>query len=265
MNQYPINDSHSIPEGPKFPGSAIIGPDIYHQFSRISLEQHIQRAKGFLAEAYCSGNLHNEKPTDDVHDEVLSSTFMGEYQTIFNDLKKGSSATACEDHIFQSLTLVFQSSALQTCFSRAMTWALCADLLYQTGFKNNAWSTLIEYKKSELRVEIAYEEERKLFISSRNKASAHENYTIRKHLKDYFLEFLKTKAPPNGWKTMKLAVNELAPQLRLVHMNSPHASKYHPTVSEVKTWLKSWLQNDATCKNTYFLYKSSSEGKPISK
>lgn len=263
--QYPISAFHEIPDSSKPPILMITIPDFYYRISQQSLSQRIGDALNFLETIYCSGNLHDERLADDVHDEELSSVFSDEYQNIFNELQSRQSAPSCKELIEQSLCIAFQSDNLKDSFASAMTWVLCADLLFQSGFEDNAWSTLIEYKKDELRIEIAYEEEQKLFISSRNKASAHENYTIRKHLKDYFLEFLKTKAPPNGWKTMRLAVNELAPQLRLVHMNSPHASKYHPTVSEVKTWLKSWLQNDATCKNTYFLYKSSSEGKPISK
>lgn len=251
MIQYPINDSHGIPEGPKFPGSVMIGHDIYHQFSRISLEQHIQRAKGFLAQAYCSGNLHDERPTDDVHDEELTATFLAEYQIIFNNLKKRSSATSCEDHIFQSLSPVFQSNALKTCFSRAMTWALCADLLSQSGFKDNAWSTLIEYKKSELLTEQALDEEYNLSISNRNKALGSKSYNDFKHLQLYFIELLETNMPENGWLAAKTAANKLAPIVLASHVGSSHASRFRISLEEVEKKLLNWINNNEQCKETY--------------
>lgn len=251
MKQYPLNDSHTIPESSKNHGSMIIADDYYHTISRFPLEQHIRRAKSFLSGAYCSGNLHDEKTTDDFHDEGLSSFFLNEYQVIFNDLKEGSSATSCEDYILQSLSTVFQSTALQVCFSRTMTWALCADLLSQSGFYDNAWSTLLEYKKYELRTELALEEEYNLSISNRNKALGSLSYVDFKHLKIYLIELLKTHAPKNGWKAAKTAASTLAPIVLDWHMGSSHSSRFHISLEKVEKKLLNWINNDKQCKETY--------------
>lgn len=251
MKQYPLNESHIVPEAPRYQGSMIITDDFYHTISKLTLEQHIQRAKSFLAGAYCCGNLHEEKPTDDFHDEGLSSFFFNEYQDILNGLKEGSSATSCEDYILQSLSPVFQSIALRTCFSRAMTWALCADLFSQAGLKDNAWSTLLEYKKSELSTEMTLEEEYNLSISNRNKALGSLSYKDFKHLKIYLIELLKTHAPKNGWKAAKNAASTLAPIVLDWHMGSSHSSRFHLSPEQVEKKLLNWINSDEQCKKTY--------------
>lgn len=255
MNEYPINETHCIPEKPKHLGFFMCGEDYYHFVSKLSLEQQIERAKSFLAQTFCSGNFQDAPPAGDVDNDRLTASFFDEYQSIFNNLREGFSATSCEEDISETICFVFQSNDLKRHFSRAMTWALCADLLFKTGFRENAWSTLIEYKKCEFAVQLACEEENKLFISSRNRASGKQSYQDRQHLKNYLIELLESHAPSNGWRAAKNAATSLAPIVLERHMNSPHSSRFHPQVEEVEKWLLHWINTNQECKQKYKTFK----------
>ncbi|CAM9288539.1 unnamed protein product [Ectocarpus sp. 12 AP-2014] len=248
---YPLNPSHSTPESSKFPGYKMSGPDLYHEKSRMSLPDHIEDAKSFLLTTYTSGNYHCK----DLPEENQIFAFLEEYQAAFQALKDGQSGTSCEERIKKKLGAAFQSHTLRDCFSASITWALCSDLLFQSGYKENAWSTLIEYKKSELETERALAEEYRLSVSNRNRAAGQLSYHERQYLKPYFTELLVSQAPDKGWKVQKYAASKLAPFIFERYMKSSCDADPDTTVVNVETWLVNWLKNDEQCKKVYFAHR----------
>ncbi|WP_422156519.1 hypothetical protein KV699_12530 [Vreelandella titanicae] len=249
--KYPLSAWHSIPESSKFLGYTMSGPDPYHEKSRMTLAEHIEEAKSFLQITYCSGNYHDK----DQPEEKQISAFLEEYQAFFQALKGGQNATSCEELITMKLGAAFQSDKLQGCFSTSMTWVLCTELLYQSEYTENAWSTLVEYKKSELETERALEEEYNLSVSNRNRAAGKLNHQERRYLKPYFAELLVSETPNNGWKAMKTAASKLAPLIFERHMSSGTDADPDTTEADVETWLTTWLKNDEQCKKLYFAHR----------
>ncbi|UTA81527.1 hypothetical protein J4377_08740 [Halomonas sp. XH26] len=249
---YPLNAIHLRPESSKYPTPVMVVDDLYHVKSKISLSEHIEDAKIVLKNAYFSGNhINSDLPPEENQDPA----FLDAYQTALKALKSGQSGTSCEEHIKNTLSTAFQSPYLQSYFSQAMTWLLCSDLLFQSGRDLNAWSTLIEYKKSEFKIEIALYEEDKLSVSNRNRASGQNNHQERRYLKPYFFELLASQAPVNGWKAMKTAASKLAPLIFERHMNNGIDADPDTTVTDIETWLTTWLKNDEQCRKQYFTHR----------
>lgn len=252
--KYPLIAFNSIPESSKFPGYTMSGPDLYHEKSRMSLAEHIEEAKSFLQITYCSGNYHDE----DQPEEKQISAFVEEYKSAFQALKGGQNATSCEELITMKLGAAFQSDKLQGCFSTSMTWVLCTELLYQSEYKENAWSTLVEYKKSELETEIALDEENRLSLTNQKKTAGKQSYIRYHNLKVSLLELLITEKPPEGWIYKKQAVNELATKVHDRHIESIHSSKYRIDVDKVAAKLNTWLTTDPVCKDLFAAHKKKS-------
>lgn len=251
MMQYPLNDTQSIEESPKLPTSTISVSDPYFDKSMMSLEEHIDDAKRFLESTYCSAEHHDDTQADEVSENDLILIFQDKYQAKLLQLQNGLSASSCQEKINKWVSPAFLSQSLQNCFSIAMTWALCTDLLHKSGFDKNAWSTLIEYKKFELQTEIALEEEFSFFLSIRNKAAGKKKGARYHNLRDDLIEHLVTPDPPSGWIYKKTTASKLAPLIYKRHMKSEHASRYPISQDEVETKLYSWLTNDSTCKAVY--------------
>jgi len=249
--QYPLNDTHSNKESSKFHAFTISVSDPYFDKSIMSLEEHIGDAKRFLQLTYCSAEHHDDTEADEISEDGQISVFQDKYQNELIELQNGRSASSCQEKINEWVSSAFLSKSLKDCFSIAMTWALCTDLLHKSGFDKNAWSTLIEYKKFELQTEIALEEEYSFFISIRNKAAGKKKGARYHNLRDSLIEFLITQAPEDGWIYKDDTANKLAPLVYERHLNSIHASKYPITLDEVRTKLYTWLLNNDTCKVVY--------------
>ena len=225
--------------------------DFYYVKSKMSLYHHIEEAKTFLHISYSSGNYYDK----DKPEEKQISAFLEEYQTFYQALKGGLNAESCEELINRQLGANFQSSKLQKTFSEAMTWILCSDLLFQSGYKENAWAALIEYKKFELKIELDLDEEEKLSKSNSNRTAGKRSYHDRQYLKPYFKELLVSQVPKNGWQAMKNAASKLAPLIFKRHISSGSDVDPDTTEADVETWLTTWLKNDKQCRELYFAHR----------
>lgn len=247
--QYPLNPLYEKKVHGK---SNEVGlPDSYHQTSLMTLSEHINCNKVFLAENYWFGNLIDEKLKASMTEEKQYEHFINLTQVILEKLKQGFSASSCEDCIIDSLSNVFEDEDLRGYFARATVYAVCVELLSLSGFEKNAWSSLTEYKKYETWIEITLEKEMDLLTTRKHQSYGKQSYKYRQHLKSKFLTLLENKAPANGWKSQQDAAKKLAPLVLSFHMESKHSSRQHPTESDVETWLKSWLSKDDEC-NAFF-------------
>lgn len=248
---YPLNEFFEIQESKKQGGGLMVGDDYYSRLSQLSLDGHIKLIVNFLKTTYVEGN-NNAASTDESIDEERETFFLKSYECFYSALSQGQNPMSCEEDIRQELCPAFQSKELQACFPRSMVWALCADILFRNGYQENAWSTLINYKKSECFTEIAINEEYKLAVSNARRKAGEDSYGNRKPLQINFIKSLSSKAPANGWSSRKVAAYKLAPIVLDMHMNSSHASVEHFTEQEIETILLGWLKNNKACKEAFY-------------
>tara|TARA_R110002012_G_scaffold106831_1_gene248105 strand:+ start:1893 stop:2669 length:777 start_codon:yes stop_codon:yes gene_type:complete len=247
---YPLNEFFETQESEKQGGYLMIGDDYYASFTQLSLDEHIKLIVNFLKTTYLEGN-NNTESADESNEEERETFFLKSYECFYSALSQGHSPMSCEDDIRQELCPAFQSKGLQKCFSRSMIWALCADILFRNGYKENAWSTLINYKKSECFTELAIDEEYKLAISNARRKAGEDSYGNRKPLQKNFIKLLSSEAPATGWPSHKVAAYKLAPIVLDMYMNSENASAEHFTEEGVETILRGWLRNNETCKGVF--------------
>lgn len=247
---YPLSEFFEIQECKKQGGYYLREDDYYTHWSQMCLEEHIRQNFNFLKGTYTSGNNISESQDKNTTEEI-EALFLKSYEFFYSALSQGQNPMSCEDDIRDELSPAFQSEELQTCFPRSMIWALCADILFRNGYKENAWSTLINYKKSECFTELAVDEEHKLALSNARRELAKNNYLNRRPLQNNFIRLLSSEAPANGWPSAKVAAYKLAPLVLDMHMNSEHSSVVHFTKEQVETILEGWLKTNKACREAF--------------
>ncbi|MEG3081762.1 hypothetical protein R3F64_18065 [Halomonas sp. 5021] len=232
------------------PGPVMSGQDFFHRFSEISLTDHILRSHGFLLETY-TDILVIRYGIDEEKEKNNEAFFRETYNNYLENVKKGTSATRCCFRLEKIFEHAF-SNELNVYYCRSLVSIICADLLEKEGEYTKAWSLLLchQYESHILTELLTYEVE---VVLKREKSRKYgsQSYSRYDNLKSYFIEFLYSKAPKEGWQSQTSAAGYLAQHVLDSHNKSDKTAIYRTDLEEVNTKLKSWLRNDPKCRNAY--------------
>ncbi|CAD5268829.1 MULTISPECIES: hypothetical protein [Halomonadaceae] len=249
----PLPDKHYIKEDNEashLAGSMMAVPDIFSAFSKLPLRERIEQFKQQLSETYLF-LLNGAPETKELSDEACQERFLDEYQISLDRLKDNISATKCKNIICHSLPTT-HSTEVSNLFPVAFMWIVCADLLEQHGFHENAWSSLIEFKNIEHQLGQALATEEKLQKKAYSQKAGGQAYKDYSNLKYSFIDLLRNSPPIGGWKTLESAAHELAEKVLAEHENSEHRARYSIKKERVETKLNTWLRDvNGECRAAY--------------
>ncbi len=229
-------------------------PDHYHAISEIPLREKIQTGKRKLSEVFsfiASPDLPTATLSDlEEADRQAEDTFLKEYASSCTNIKNGLSASQQQDHV-RSVLCGDVANELQNTFSASFIWLVCADLLEKEGLGDQSWAALVELASLEHRLELACLSEHERRVKARHKKNGSKANARFANLKEYLLEYLHKKAPESGWKTVKSAASQLAPEIWNRHESSDHRAIYQISESEIETLITNWMYKDKVIKPVF--------------